>query len=256
MRKQERTVYEMQLRLINERLERMENAPAAAPPSVNNWLTAIVNTSPESLDAVLYSVAGMVIGLPASAASTALGGDGASAMQVWGTIAAAGVGLGIVRLSVGAVDLTGALEMLADKVIAYKERRNNQRDMLPPATNVRDIPVTHAGGTTTVEMPEPSQFEYNTRTIPSCNTKDGERTIATDKLCAYLKHITNVGERRKDYRPDYIKQKAWPDVRDYFQAKGWWNLPPGSPTLPLACAQMRGPVTNANVTTRTNERTR
>lgn len=254
MRKQERTVYEMRLRLIDERLERMENAPAPTAPSVNNWLTAIVSTSPESLDAVLYSVAGMVIGLPASAASTALGGDAASAMQVWGTIAAAGVGLGIVRLSVGAVDLTGALEMLADKVIAYKEQRSQEE--VPQSVNVRDLPIHYNGGTTTTEMPELSQFEHNTRTIPSCNTKGGERTIETDKLCAYLKYVTNIGERRKDYRPDYIKQKEWPDVRDYFIAKGWWNLTPNSPALPPACTQMRGPVMIANVTTRTNERTR
>ena len=255
MNKQQVAVYEIQLRLINERLERMENTSAPAAPSVNNWLTAIVSTSPESLDAVLYSVAGMVIGFPASVASTALGGDGASALQVWGTITAAGVGLGVVRLAVGAVDLTGALEMLADKAIAYKERRN-EKGINPLPASTRDLPINHSKGTIITAMPEVTQIERGTKTIPSCNTADGWRVIEIDRLCAYLKYITNTKARTKDGRPKHlINQKEWPDVRDYFKSRSWWNLPHNSPTLPRACLEMRGRATNGTDQTRTNDGT-
>lgn len=239
MNRQKEIAYDMQMKLILDRLERMEKAPIAPAPVVNNWLTAIVSTSPESLDAVLYSVAGMLIGIPAGVASIALDGSVTSSIQIWGVTSAAGVGLGIVRLSVGAVDLTGALEMLADKFVAYKERRDD-RGAKPLPISTRDLPINYNGDTIIITMPEITQIDRGTKTIPSCNMADGWRIIEIDRLCAYLKYITSTGARTKDARPkDIINQKEWPDVRDYFKSKGWWELLPNSPTLPMACLEMR-----------------
>ncbi len=241
--------YEQEFRLINDRLTRIEDTPAPSPV-VNNWLTAIVSTSPESLDAVLYAAAGMVVGLPASAATVALGGDGANAVQVWGVTTAAGVGLGVVRLAVGAVDLTGALEMLADKWLAYKDR---QRELEPvQGSSTRDLPIHSSRGTTVTTLETTPTIDPS-KEIKSCNTASGWRTVKTSQLWDYLQHITYTKRRTKDARPDdYINQKEWPDVRDYLIEKGWWNLPPNSPTLQIAEAHFWGTVTNGTERNGTN----
>lgn len=206
--------------------------------NVNSFLSALVRTSPEVFDAVAFSGSGGVIGVPAMLGWSATGHG--NAVHVWGICVLGGVVCAGLRLFCSAIDLPLIVEGVVEKVLDQKTKSR-----IKPAGGLRDFTLTDKDGTRRIDhLPTVSQFEYTSRVIPSCNTQGSERTISTDKLCAYLKFITATGERRKDYRPDYINQKEWPDVRDWLQSKGWWDLPPHSPTLPRACAEIRGAVTN------------
>lgn len=238
--------YEMELRLINERLERIEGQ-GATPSNVNGLLSAIVITSPESLDAVAYSIAGMLLGLPASGAAIALGADGTGAAQVWGALAASGVGLGVIRLGIGTMDLTGALGMLADKYFEWKDKH---LENAPEST--REVPVFNRGKPVGfVSLPEPTEFRVKTKKIPSVNIASGVREIAVDKICLFLKNAVATGQWARGNQ-SILNQKEHPDVKAYLQKQGWWKII-DPPTLRRACAELRGGVTNR---TERTERTR
>ncbi len=264
--------HEYEMEMLTAQMTSIERALASlmqSSPSVSGKASALVALIKDSggFDGRI-GAGDIVISTAMPGAGFIIGGAGALVLWAtgdsWGQsrvflrhCTLAGCYLGILRLGAEALAIrAGAsyfLDWLHDVIVnaATALRGRIESDDSEPEST-REVPVFNRGKPIGfVSLPEPTEFRVKTKKIPSVNLTDGIREISVDKLCLFLKSAVATGQWARD-RQDILSQKEHPDVKAYLQGKGWWKIS-APPALRLACAQLRGGVTNGTARTGTNE---
>ncbi len=230
--------------------------------NVNGFLSAVVRTSPEVFDAIMYSVAGGVIGIPAAIAWTAMGNDPAGTLYTWGACQSFGVTCAGVRLACAAIDLPLIIQGIAEKVLESRDRRDERRaqerdrSLQPFLLNDEGYSLPHPGP----DIP----LEQQLYTIRQRDSKHAEsRQVPLGDLWQFLKVSFETNDWSRDgWGERWGKptgwQALWADYKSFLcgpkdgnDKELWWRTT-DRPTLERALTCLHYPQTNQTANERTN----
>jgi hypothetical protein len=228
--------------------------------NVNNFLSALVRTSPEVFDAVMYSISGGIIGIPASVGWVAMGNAPTEMAHVWGICVSGGVTCAIVRLACAAVDLPIIVGGVVEKYFDWRDRRDERKTQEPqPIQPILMDDSDYSVDPQSANIP----LEEQSVTIRQRDTKHSERIVPLGDLWHFLKISFETGDWSRDgwgirWGKPSGWQALWADYKYFLSLPKnghgdplWWRTK-DPPTLARALRQLRCPTTNVNINEPTN----